>query len=88
MKEKFLRNLDHESRNSIQLAHTVSNLLMTNWNSFNDDERFKLVKEMDQSTTRFCTIINNIFDLSAFVTKEAVLKLEKHSLTKTVKEYI
>lgn len=87
-KEKFLRNLDHESRNSIQLAHTASNLLITNWNSFTDDERFKLVKEMGQSTTRFCTMINNIFDLSEFVTKEAILKLEKHSLTKVVKEYV
>jgi two-component system sensor histidine kinase ChiS len=87
-KEKFLRNLDHESRNSIQLAHVASNLLMTNWSSLGNNERFELVKEIDHSTTRFCTMINNIFDLSEFITKEANLKLAKHSLTKTVKEYL
>jgi len=87
-KEKFLRNLDHESRNSIQLAHVASNLLMTNWSSLGNNERFELVKEIDHSTTRFCTMINNIFDLSEFVTKEAVLKLGKYSLTKVVKEYV
>lgn len=86
-KEKFLRNLDHESRNSIQLAHTASHLLMTNWNSFAEDKKFELIKEINHSTNRFCTMINNIFDLSEFVTKEANLKLEKHSLTEVVKEY-
>ncbi len=88
VKEKFLKNLDHESRNSIQAAHVASSLLVSKWNSYTDEQRLTLAKEADHSMSRFCTLINNLFDLSEFVNKEAVLKLEKVSLTEVVTEYL
>lgn len=86
--DEFLRKIQDESTNSIQVIRTMSEFLVENWGRITDKKKFEVVQYMSGGVERFCTMTDNIIALSRSVSDNIELVLEKHSLTKVISEYV
>ncbi|RYE06139.1 MAG: PAS domain S-box protein [Rickettsiaceae bacterium] len=88
IKERFLRNLNHEIRNPLQAFVVTAETLADEWNKFDDIRRKKSVTEIAVSARRLTTFVINTFDLSDLIANDKNLNLQQENITALVTEVI
>lgn len=88
IKERFLRNLNHEVRNPLQAFVVTAEALAEEWDKFDDVTKKKSVTEIAISARRLTTFVINTFDLSDLIANDKNLKLQRENMTALVKEVI
>jgi two-component system aerobic respiration control sensor histidine kinase ArcB len=88
IKERFLKNISHETRNPLQAFVCTAELLEEKWDTFSDKERYESVKLIATSSRRLVTLVTNTFDLSDIISNNVKLKLRKNNITKLIRESI
>lgn len=84
IKERFLRNVSHETRNPLQGLVGIAESLSRSWDRFDDTRRKELIDSVALSARRLVTFITNTFDLSDLITKDKDLKIGTHNFSKLV----
>jgi PAS domain S-box-containing protein len=88
IKERFLKNISHETRNPLQAFVGSAEILEEKWDVFSDEQRYKAVKLIASSSRRIATLVNNTFDLSHLISGKETLELKKASLTELINKSI
>ncbi|MDX1924208.1 MAG: PAS domain-containing sensor histidine kinase [Rickettsiaceae bacterium] len=85
IKERFLRNISHETRNPMQAFVCTAEILADKWEKFSEEQKKEAVTLIAESARRIETLINKTFDLSNLISNREKLTLKKASLTSLVK---
>jgi signal transduction histidine kinase len=77
IKERFLKNLNHETRNPLAAMIGNIELLTDRWNNFDDVKKYEFVVKVANSARRLSSFLNNNFDLSNFINDKTKLDLKR-----------
>lgn len=77
IKERFLKNLNHETKNPLAALIGNIELLKDKWNNFDDVKKYEFVVKVADSARRLNSFLINNFDLSNFINDRIDLNLRK-----------
>jgi PAS domain S-box-containing protein len=83
-KERFLRNLSHETRNPLQAFVVSAEVLADKWDHIDDKQKYEAMLSIASSSRRLANFVNNTFDLSDFINQEAKLNLVRDDITELI----
>ena len=86
VKTEFLNNISHEVRTPVQGVTAITKGLVDHWNEFDDNKKFKLVKDVFKSSDRLFYLINNLLDISKFASGKMQFHFEKADIRRIVKQ--
>lgn len=88
LKERFLRNIDHETRNPMQAFVTTSEILVEKWHSLSEKKKYEIALLISDSANRLAELVNKTFDLSKYLKNDVKLKLVRTDITKVIESVI
>ncbi len=88
IKERFLKNINHETRNPLQAFVCSAEVLVDSWEKFNDKQRYDAVKSIATSSRRLAKMVTNTFDLSNLLSGKVSLDLKRVSITQTAQKTV
>ncbi len=88
IKERFLKNLNHETRNPLSAFVSTAEVLAERWEAFDDQQKHKSIITIANSARRLSNFVNNTFDLANFINNEVELKLEKNNINDLIEESV
>ena len=88
VKERFLKNLNHETRNPLSAFVSTAEVLAERWEAFDDQQKHKSIITIANSARRLSNFVNNTFDLANFVNDEVELKLERNNINDLIEESV
>ena len=81
IKNRFLRNISHETRIPLGSVLSISESLKDNWDKFDDASKRESIGLIFKEVTRLSKFITDTFDTSEFLTKEIQLNLKKDNFS-------
>ena len=81
IKNRFLRNISHETRIPLGSVLSISESLQDNWDKFDDASKRESIGLIFKEVTRLSKFITDTFDTSKFLTKEMQLNLKKDNFS-------
>ncbi len=88
VKQEFLRNLEHESRIPILGISSLCQVLYENYHVLTEEQRYKAVKDISQSSERLSSLINNVLNLSKLSSIEHTIEFNNVNLSKLIYERV
>ena len=88
IKNRFLRNINHETRIPLGSVLSISESLKDNWDKFDDVSKRKNVGLIFKELTRLSKFIIDTLDTSKFLTQEILLNLKKDNFSKFLRSAI
>ena len=88
IKERFLQNISHETRNPLQAFVCTAETLVDNWDKFSNTQRFEAVMLIAESSRRLATLVNNTFDLSDLIAGNTPLQFKNINITELIQQAI
>lgn len=87
-KTEFLNNMSHEIRTPIQGFTTISEGLVSYWNSFSEEKKLQLATQVASSAKRLGSLVGNLLDLSKFNANKMIMNYSSLELKQIVDEII
>lgn len=88
LRERFLKNIDHETRNPLQALVCSAEVLEDSWDKLSDKQRYEAIKLISTSSRRLEKMVTKTFDLSNLLKGKVSLNLKKANLTKLIDKTI
>ena len=88
IKNRFLRNINHETRIPLGSVLSISESLKDNWDKFDDVSKRENVGLIFKELTRLSKLIIDTLDTSKFLTQEILLNLKKDNFSKFLRSAI
>jgi Na+/proline symporter/signal transduction histidine kinase len=88
VKSEVIKNINHELKTPASGILGLSDLLYNDYDAFSNDDRKEIVKNINESSVRMSSLINNILDFSNLSSANYNLKIEQLNLTELVHERI
>lgn len=88
VKTDFLNNISHEVRTPVQGITSISQGLVEEWNTHNDEKKYALASSVASDSQRLFSLISNLLDLSLFNSGEIYFNLQEADLVKLTKDII
>jgi two-component system, sensor histidine kinase ChiS len=83
-KTEFLNNVNHELRTPVHGVMNFSDILVTDWNRYDDKMRLKLASDIYSSSQRLYSLITNLLDLSKYQEGKMIITPAEADLTSVV----
>jgi PAS domain S-box-containing protein len=84
IKERFLKNISHETRNPLQAFVVSAEVLADKWEKFSDKQKYDSIILIADSARRLVNLVTNTFDLANFLNQETELEFERGDITDIV----
>lgn len=85
-KEKFLSIIGHDLKNPFNSVLGLSNLIIDQWESLDDEERFQITNEINNSSQTIYELLDNLLIWSRTQTTNTVCIPEKYDLNEGIKQ--
>jgi signal transduction histidine kinase len=88
LKHEFLRNINHEIRAPVTAIAGLSEMMLENFDSMEDEKRKEALHYMSTSSLRLSSLVNNLLDMSSLTNLKTDLQKEAMDFTTLVYERI
>lgn len=88
IKNRFIQNINHESRIPLGSVLSLSELLVENWSNFDDKTKFDNIKIILKEANRLSKLVLDTFDTSSFAKNGVELNLQKSNFSKFLREVV
>lgn len=85
-KEKFLSIIGHDLKNPFNSVLGLSNLIIDQWESLDEEERFHITNEINNSSQTIYELLDNLLIWSRTQTTKTVCIPEKYDLNEGIKQ--
>jgi two-component system, sensor histidine kinase ChiS len=83
-KTEFLNNVNHELRTPVHGVMNFSDILVTDWDQYDDKMRLKLAADIYNSSERLHSLVTNLLDLSKYKEGKMIITPVEADLTSVV----
>ncbi|MCH9753414.1 MAG: response regulator [Alphaproteobacteria bacterium] len=87
-KTYFLNHVNHEIRTPVQIITNISSNLAKEWDKTSEKERKELASQVNKSSTKLFSLINNVLDISKFESGRMIFDMKVHNMEDTTKNVI
>jgi tRNA-dependent cyclodipeptide synthase len=88
IKNRFIQNINHESRIPLGSMLSISELLVENWSKFDDKTKFDNTKLIFKEASRLSKFVLDTFDTSNFLQNGVDLNFKNSNFSEFLKEVI
>ncbi len=88
VKNRFLKNIDHELRTPLHALTNISSGLIEHWEYFSEEDRMKYVNELKTNTKRLSSLMKNLLDFSSLQSNKLQVDLKPNDLVAICKALV
>ncbi|HAG16118.1 MAG TPA: hypothetical protein DCG69_06270 [Bacteroidales bacterium] len=83
-KEKFLSIIGHDLKNPFNSVLGLSNLIIDQWGTIDDEEKFQITNEINSSSENIYELLDNLLIWSRTQTRSTTMRVEKFDLNENI----